>query len=522
MPVLPTRWHCCCPCTSSPSWTPGASAAVPRSVCHASTAHKVALLSLYLFSFLDPQSLCRCAQALYSMPALPTRWRCCPCTSSPSWTPGASAAVPRSVCHASTAHKVALLSLYLFSFLDPQSLCRCAQALYSMPALPTRWRCCPCTSSPSWTPGASAAVPRSVLHASTAHRVALLSLYLFSFLDPRSLCRCAQVCMPCQYCPQGGTAVPVPLLLSGPPEPLPMCPGSVLHASTTHRVALLSLYLFSFLDPRSLCRCAQVSWHWKTLTELDQLWMPKCLRFGWYINFSPTPFEQGIWKRQYIKMVNELHVTRPKTPPKDDFVVIDVKPVTREILDTTLSSSLMQRSVSYDKGKSHDKGKRDLPPWRSSDKHPTDTVRYNYLDNFHPIEQARQARKSSAGISTLNKQNTENKKGPSSAAYKLRKVKSLMSLSADFGHNSKGPSRPNWASHPSGEYPANKTTAKSLAQSTEWNAGIRPAPVRAGVPRLSQKGVKASTRTSRSSPTIALFESQPWQIPGTERDSEED
>ncbi|XP_068136159.1 F-box only protein 16 isoform X5 [Hyperolius riggenbachi] len=291
---------------------------------------------------------------------------------------------------------------------------------------------------------------------------------------------------------------------------------------TTVLPRVLSLYLFSFLDPRSLCRCAQVSWHWKTLTELDQLWMPKCLRFGWYINFSPTPFEQGIWKRQYIKMVNELHVTRPKTPPKDDFVVIDVKPVTREILDTTLSSSLMQRSVSYDKGKSHDKGKRDLPPWRSSDKHPTDTVRYNYLDNFHPIEQARQARKSSAGISTLNKQNTENKKGPSSAAYKLRKVKSLMSLSADFGHNSKGPSRPNWASHPSGEYPANKTTAKSLAQSTEWNAGIRPAPVRAGVPRLSQKGVKASTRTSRSSPTIALFESQPWQIPGTERDSEED
>ncbi|KAK2523374.1 Fbxo16 [Columba livia] len=81
---------------------------------------------------------------------------------------------------------------------------------------------------------------------------------------------------------------------------------------TTRLPRVLSLYIFSFLDPRSLCRCAQVSWYWKYLSELDQLWMLKCLRFGWYINFSPTPFEQGIWKKHYIEMVKELHVTRPK------------------------------------------------------------------------------------------------------------------------------------------------------------------------------------------------------------------
>ena len=56
----------------------------------------------------------------------------------------------------------------------------------------------------------------------------------------------------------------------------------------------------------------QVSWYWKSLAELDQLWMLKCLRFNWYINFSPTPFEQGIWKKHYIHMVRELHVTKPK------------------------------------------------------------------------------------------------------------------------------------------------------------------------------------------------------------------
>ncbi|KFP63883.1 F-box only protein 16, partial [Cariama cristata] len=143
---------------------------------------------------------------------------------------------------------------------------------------------------------------------------------------------------------------------------------------TTRLPRVLSLYIFSFLDPRSLCRCAQVSWYWKYLSELDQLWMLKCLRFGWYINFSPTPFEQGIWKKHYIEMVKELHVTRPKTPSKDEFVVIDVQPVRSNVPEAKLSTP----------GKRTNKEKKELPPWRSSDRHPTDTIRFNYLDNYDP------------------------------------------------------------------------------------------------------------------------------------------
>ncbi|NWY04099.1 FBX16 protein, partial [Nothoprocta ornata] len=159
---------------------------------------------------------------------------------------------------------------------------------------------------------------------------------------------------------------------------------------TTQLPRVLSLYIFSFLDPRSLCRCAQVSWHWKYLSELDQLWMLKCLRFGWYINFSPTPFEQGIWKKHYIEMVKELRVTRPKTPPRDEFVVTDVQPVRSNVpkAKPSLSPALPSASVL---GKRRDKEKKALPPWRSSDRHPTDTIRFNYLDNYDPIEQARRA-----------------------------------------------------------------------------------------------------------------------------------
>ncbi|XP_074982425.1 F-box only protein 16 isoform X6 [Caretta caretta] len=290
---------------------------------------------------------------------------------------------------------------------------------------------------------------------------------------------------------------------------------------TTKLPRVLSLYIFSFLDPRSLCRCAQVSWPWKYLTELDQLWMLKCLRFGWYINFSPTPFEQGVWKKHYIEMVKELHVTRPKTPPKDEFVVIDVQPIARDVPETKLSLSSVLRSASV-LGKRTDKEKKELPPWRSSDKHPTDIVRFNYLDNYDPIEQVRQARKKGGGRLTpdLSQQAFEKKRKPSCASYKLRKAKSLLSLSADLGSSPKGPVRPRWATHQSTGYPVTKATAKILAQSAQWNAGIRPAPVRAPVPKLSERGKKAFARMSRSSPASPLFEDQPWQIPPSDHGSD--
>nr|XP_033794699.1 F-box only protein 16 isoform X2 [Geotrypetes seraphini] len=267
---------------------------------------------------------------------------------------------------------------------------------------------------------------------------------------------------------------------------------------TTVLPRVLSLYVFSFLDPRSLCRCAQVCWPWKYLTELDQLWMPKCLRFSWYINFSPTPFEQGIWKRHYIETVKELHVTRPKTPPKDDFVVIDVQPIAREVpeIKKSLSSILLSESMAR---KMMGKEKRELPPWRSSDKHPTDTMRFNYLDNLDPIDQAQQTRKKGGRI-TPNFIQSERKKRPSSASYKLRKAKSLMSLSADLRTRPKTPIRPNWATHQPDGYPDTNEAAKTLAQKREWNAGIRPVPVRAPIPKMSERGKKACKRTARSSP----------------------
>ncbi|KAG7271591.1 hypothetical protein CRUP_000091 [Coryphaenoides rupestris] len=75
---------------------------------------------------------------------------------------------------------------------------------------------------------------------------------------------------------------------------------------------VLSLFIFSHLDPRSLCRCAQVSWNWRGIVELDQLWMPKCVRLGWTLSFSPTPHELSVWKRLYVETVRTLRTARPQ------------------------------------------------------------------------------------------------------------------------------------------------------------------------------------------------------------------
>ncbi|XP_055043224.2 F-box only protein 16 [Misgurnus anguillicaudatus] len=276
---------------------------------------------------------------------------------------------------------------------------------------------------------------------------------------------------------------------------------------------VISLYIFSFLDPRSLCRCAQVSWHWKSLVELDQLWMPKCLKLGWYITFTPTPFEQGVWKRHYIETVQELHVSRPKVPMKEEFIVPEVKVIGSEMERSFSLTGHKESEFVYSslRGKSKDgnallKSVKGLPPWRDSDRHPTDTVRFNYLDNLDPVEHAREALRQGRCINSNVAKQENAIKTPSHSTYKLRKAKSLMFLSFDLSAARKQRNnRPQWAAQSLEAFPEHKDSMKT----SQWNAGIRPGPVRPPVPRLSKDGIRASQRSNRSTPTVPLFEGQP-------------
>ncbi|XP_011357634.1 F-box only protein 16 isoform X1 [Pteropus vampyrus] len=247
---------------------------------------------------------------------------------------------------------------------------------------------------------------------------------------------------------------------------------------TTTLPRVLSLYIFSFLDPRSLCRCAQVSWHWKNLTELDQLWMLKCLRFNWYISFSPTPFEQGIWKKHYIQKVKELHVTKPKTPPKNGLVIADVQPVPGSSPEEKQSPSSAFRSSSSLRKKNHP-GEKELPPWRSSDKHPTDIIRFNYLDNCDPFEPIWQGRRKRHEMTPDASRQSHDKKNKLQDRSKLRKAQSLISLRAEPSSLLQVPALLAWPPHRLAGLPATEATTNVLMQHLQRHSGLQSLPIQA-------------------------------------------
>ncbi|KAH0622343.1 hypothetical protein JD844_024558 [Phrynosoma platyrhinos] len=74
----------------------------------------------------------------------------------------------------------------------------------------------------------------------------------------------------------------------------------------------ISLYIFSFLNPKDLCAAAQVNWHWKFLTEQDCLWMPKCITLGWFLPYTPEKNEYGAWKQHYIVYSTDVDRLAPR------------------------------------------------------------------------------------------------------------------------------------------------------------------------------------------------------------------
>ncbi|XP_013963098.1 F-box only protein 16 isoform X3 [Canis lupus familiaris] len=209
---------------------------------------------------------------------------------------------------------------------------------------------------------------------------------------------------------------------------------------TTKLPRVLSLYIFSFLDPRSLCRCAQ-----------------------------------GIWKKHYIQMVKELHVTKPKTPPKDGFSIANVQPVTSRSPGEKQSPASAFRSSSSLRKKTH-AAEKELPPWRSSDKHPTDIIRFNYLDNCDPIEQIWQGRRKRHEMNPDFSRQSRDKKNKLQDRSRLRKAQSLISLSAEPSAPLQVPTHLAWSPHWWAGLPATEAATKILMQHLQRHSGLQALP----------------------------------------------
>ncbi|PNI86984.1 ECT2L isoform 3 [Pan troglodytes] len=105
----------------------------------------------------------------------------------------------------------------------------------------------------------------------------------------------------------------------------------------------ISLYIFSFLSPKDLCAAAQVSWPWKFLTEQDCLWMPKCVKFGWFLPYTPTDNEYGAWKRHYIACVSHLDWLTPREAAATYGTLNEPKTEDEELLERQREKCLRKR-----------------------------------------------------------------------------------------------------------------------------------------------------------------------------------
>ncbi|RXN06341.1 FAM49A isoform X1 [Labeo rohita] len=195
-------------------------------------------------------------------------------------------------------------------------------------------------------------------------------------------------------------------------------------------------------------------------------------------------------------------------PVKEEFIVPEVKVVGSKMersLPVTghreLKSVLSSLHGKIKDGNSLVKSAKGLPPWRDSDRHPTDTIRFNYLDNLDPVENARKAL-IKGKTATIRQEDTI--KAPSRSTYKLRKAKSLMFLSLDLSAAGKqNQNRPQWAAQNLGALPANKESIKRLSQTSQWNAGIRPGPMPPYVSK-NQEQVDDLKGSIRSPPEKAI------------------
>lgn len=255
---------------------------------------------------------------------------------------------------------------------------------------------------------------------------------------------------------------------------------------TRHLPRVISIYIFSFLDPRSLCRCSQVCWYWKYLTELDQLWMPKCMRLGWNLPIMPGQYEVGVWKRNYIENIKTLQIMYPKKHAKVDLSKIHS------------ISKKPQKSAKQPQG----------TPWRGSDPVPKDTWRFNYLENDDVVQD----------IQKMHRRKTHAPEGKEITRQSCSKVKTGQNLhNAAVKRSQSYTKLLSSSSDPLQNWEGFKTHVK-----TPDNAMLdmaRPAPVYSA-PLFKSAKRQASARTPRDPPSTDLFPKQPWNV--TQKDDSDD
>ncbi|KAL7054992.1 hypothetical protein AAHC03_024172 [Spirometra sp. Aus1] len=155
---------------------------------------------------------------------------------------------------------------------------------------------------------------------------------------------------------------------------------------TRYLPRVLSLYVLSFLDPRSLCRTAQVCWNWKYLSESNEIWMKKCLKLGWNLPNAFVAIEHGAYKKLYINNMHYLRIVGPvQIAAARQAVRLAIEEErkaqeTQQALEREKQKLAAKRAAQREARVAEQKTARSLP-WLGPSPRPQETRRFNCLEN---------------------------------------------------------------------------------------------------------------------------------------------
>ncbi|OAF66091.1 F-box only protein 16 [Intoshia linei] len=154
----------------------------------------------------------------------------------------------------------------------------------------------------------------------------------------------------------------------------------------------LSLKIFEYLDPRSLCRASQVCGYWNFLCNSDELWLPKCERLNWKFSNEKQMHMQS-YKDLYISNIIKLNVRHAKANftniakdcnkyKNDNNKVILFKEKRKQKLKLKMENKLKKYGGIIPK-----------VPWKNADYQPKEIIRNNYLDNEDIVKNVQEYRR---------------------------------------------------------------------------------------------------------------------------------
>ncbi|KAI6652085.1 F-box only protein 16 isoform X2 [Oopsacas minuta] len=122
----------------------------------------------------------------------------------------------------------------------------------------------------------------------------------------------------------------------------------------------LSIRILSYLEPKSLCRAAQVCWYWNYLASDNSLWQFKCWSIGWQADIHLPMSVLGFWKHFYAQKIHEL-----RKLPLVENLEIEEPPQQVEKIETP---PVKKKTISFVKHSTQTK----VLAWKSNDKNARD------------------------------------------------------------------------------------------------------------------------------------------------------